>query len=777
MRGSPQSLAEHTEGARERTVILPDTLELSRSQGGFQNTTLTDWHPTEDQLALALSKAQVGAKDGTYFVRGPTDTESRCDAGMPYATILIIDGDKQITKDGEIVDGCVHPLIGHEALTDLGIRHFIHTSHSHNPEKQFFKFRAVIPCLMLNSDELHAMANWIIEQLHSKDCRVALVNEMTVWSQPWYFPRIRAKSAEFLTYDGFIDDLEPISREQVEAITNAWLEKKPQAAPGAFDGRSSIKDATSPIGRFNQNHDDPEKWRELLVRHGFQLTHTDKVNGAIAWRYVPPNSTTQLPGVHVYRGKHDGALLITSHNGSFELPRKACDYFGLWTHLEHAGDSKAAEEAIGIKPKKKLPEAPAHVTDESSSQIGIWQGWDGAWPDFDQNRLGIIVNATQVRLAIDCPCLIGMAIAYDEFTDTIMVARRPGEWEPINEAIEFEIRMMLERAGFPKTEKQLVHDAIAFVALHHKMDTGLEWIHRLPPHDGVQRLNTFFRDYFGAAHDQYTMAVGRYLWTGLAGRILQPGCKADNVPVLVGPQGIRKSSAVEAMCPSPQSFMILSLAKKDDDISRSLRGIVLGEWGELAGMKKKDVERVKSFCSQTRERWIPKFKEYSATFARRCMFVATTNEEQFLDDPTGNRRFFPIKVTSCDPEAIARDRDQLWAEAVGLFRMNGVEWKGATALGQFAQQDHEAVDPWQSAISDWLTQPVSFSGDGIGANAQRRDLTTEVILREAIQMPIERQDGKAAKRLGEVMRKLGFYRGHGVMIGPYKKGDAWRKPK
>jgi predicted P-loop ATPase len=617
------------------------------------------------------------------------------------------------------------------------------------------------------------MSNWIIEKLHSKDCRVCLVSEMTTWSQPWYFPRIRDKGAEFLTFDGFLEGMEPIGRDQVEAITQEWDNRKPEESK-AFDGRSSAKNANSPIGKFNAQHDDPEKWRELLEKHGFQLIRTDKVNGSIAWRYLPPSSTTKQPGVHVYRGKHDGALLITSHNGSFQLPHKACDFFGLWTHLEHARDTKAAEAAIGIKPRKPTPEPPIHIRDEASA-TSVWEGWQGSWPEFHQDRNGIMKGVTNIRMALECPSLIGMKLAYDQFTDNIMFARRPGEWEPANDALVFELRQTLERFQFKNPCKADVQDALHFVGFQNRMDTAMEWIKNLPQHDGVQRLNTFFHDYFGAEQNLYTMGLGRYIWTAMAGRILYPGIKADNVPVLVGPQGIRKSSAVEAMAPSRESFMILSLAKSDADISRMLRGIVLGEWGELAGMKPKEVERVKNFCTQTHEQWIPKWKEYGTTMPRRCMFVATTNEEQFLADPTGNRRFFPVKVTWCDSEAIAQDRDQLWAEAVGLFKANGIEWKGVTELGATAQRDHEVIDPWQPVIAEWLKQPISLSGEGVGFNADRKDLDPTVILDQAIHMPFERHDDAKGKRVGAIMRKLGFDYRRGIMTGPKKRGNAYRR--
>jgi predicted P-loop ATPase len=463
----------------------------------------------------------------------------------------------------------------------------------------------------------------------------------------------------------------------------------------------------------------------------------------------------------------------------FKKYMRPCDTQGEIKPMNWAEESKTIRDGYRNPStpdrSKKPSKAPDHSTDEASPATEIWQGWTSSRPTFDQTDKGIVVNATQTRLAVECPSLIGMVIAYDEFADTIIVARRPGEWEPMNDAIEYEIRMMLESAGFRKPEKQLVKDAIHYVACHNRMDTAMEWIQKLPPHDGVPRLDTFFRDYFEAEQNLYAMGLGRYIWTAMAGRILHPGIKADNVPVLIGPQGIRKSSAVEAMAPSRESFMILSLAKKDEDISRSLRGIILGEWGELAGMKPKDIERIKNFCSQTRERWIPKFKEYSTTFPRRCVFIATTNEEQFLADPTGNRRFFPIRVRSCDPEAISRDRDQLWAEAVGLFKSNGIEWKGVTALGAAAQRDHEADDPWQSAIADWLAQPIPLSGDGVGFNAARRDLTASLILHDAINKPVERQDAADTKRVGAIMRKLNFDYRKGVNIAPGVKGAAYRR--
>ncbi|MEY4684205.1 MAG: hypothetical protein RLZ25_664 [Pseudomonadota bacterium] len=348
MKDAPQSLAERTEGREERPNMIPDTLDLSRSRGGNSNLALENWNPTEAELVEALSKPTVGSKDGSYFVRGPTDTGSRCDAGMPRATVLIIDGDKQIDEDGVLIDGCVHPSLAHEALTELGIRHFIYTSYRHDLTPGFFKWRAVIPCVMLNPHELPAMSNWICDQLQGLGCMVHQVGEMSTWSQAWYFPRVRDEEAEFLFYDGFLEGLEPIGRDKVDAITAAFKAEERKALPES-NGRASEKDANSPIGRFNKTHDSLKAWDDLLSRYGFEFDRSEWLNENEAARYLPPDSTSGKAGVNVYRGRDDGELLVYSHNSSFDLGGKACDYFGLYQKLEHGDDLAAAFAAIRAK--------------------------------------------------------------------------------------------------------------------------------------------------------------------------------------------------------------------------------------------------------------------------------------------------------------------------------------------------------------------------------------------------------------------------------------------
>ena len=141
----------------------------------------------------------------------------------------------------------------------------------------------------------------------------------------------------------------------------------------------------------------------------------------------------------------------------------------------------------------------------------------------------------------------------------------------------------------------------------------------------------------------------------VGGRVLEPGIKADMVPILVGPQGCGKSSGVEALSPDPAFFTEISFAEKDDDLARKMRGRLVAEIGELRGLNTKELESIKAFVTRTHENWIPKYREFATQFPRRPVFVGTTNEDEFLADKTGNRRWLPVEVSKVDVKAIKRD--------------------------------------------------------------------------------------------------------------------------
>jgi predicted P-loop ATPase len=376
---------------------------------------------------------------------------------------------------------------------------------------------------------------------------------------------------------------------------------------------------------------------------------------------------------------------------------------------------------------------------------------------FERNTKGeILPTLPNVRLALHSAAVSGCRIRYDEFRDEIMIARdTTDEWRSFTDEDYTGLRMQFEQGGalgrFKPIGRELIRDAVSFVAKESRFDSAIFWLESLK-HDGKSRIETFMRDYFGADDTPYTRAVSRYLWTALAGRVLSPGVKADMVPILVGAQGIRKSSGIAAIVPAPEQFAEISLVERDDNLARMMRGKLVGEIAELRGLHGRELEAVKAFITRTHEQWVPKYREHADAYARRTVFIGTTNEDEFLADDTGNRRWLPVKVTNGDPDSIARDRLQLWAEARDLFNAHGVKHADAQALAREAHQEHMIHDAWEHAILAWLDE-CEF-----GEAVPRREgqFTMHDVLTGALKM-----DAKAIRRVdeqraGRVLKGLGF---------------------
>lgn len=343
---------------------------------------------------------------------------------------------------------------------------------------------------------------------------------------------------------------------------------------------------------------------------------------------------------------------------------------------------------------------------------------------------------------------IGIEFSYDDFSAAIVLTIDGAGKIQLSDQHYTEARIRLERIGLNKVSKELVRDAIFYVAMQNHFDSAQDWINGLP-WDGVKRVNEFFHKYFGAEPCAYTSAVSRYLWTALAGRVISPGCKADMVPVLVGEQGIRKSSGVKAIAPYPSCFAEISLNERDDDLSRMMRGVLVAELGELRGLKGKDQESIKQFLTRSHEKWIPKYQESETTMPRRLVFIGTTNEDEFLSDSTGNRRWLPINVNSVDVDAIEKDRDQLWAEGASLFKSGGVDYQMAELLAIEQHKDFEIQDPWKSDVINWIN--IKRPRDGSEFQIQISD-----ILDDQFHMTLSKKTNWEATRVARILKQLGY---------------------
>lgn len=340
-----------------------------------------------------------------------------------------------------------------------------------------------------------------------------------------------------------------------------------------------------------------------------------------------------------------------------------------------------------------------------------------------------------VTAALFRPDVCGYQLRFDTFRHGVMLsAPAVDEWRALSDVDYSELRLQLVRPGhghngFEEIGKETIRDAVDYVASKTTFDTATLWLESLQ-WDGVPRIERTLQKYFGTKDTPYHRAVSLYLWTALAGRVMVPGIKADMVPVAVGKQGARKSSTVAAIVPARDFFIEADLSRDDDDLARLMRGKLVVELAELNGLRKKEAEHIKTFIAKQEEEWTPKFKEFNTRYARRCIFFGTTNEPEFLVDKTGHRRWLPFDVGACDPDAMANDRDQLWAEALILFNQNGIVWAEAETLAKDVHEQYVERDPWEEAVINYLL------GDGMGEPAPvDTPFTVVQVLRSALCIP------------------------------------------
>lgn len=362
---------------------------------------------------------------------------------------------------------------------------------------------------------------------------------------------------------------------------------------------------------------------------------------------------------------------------------------------------------------------------------------------------------TSVTKAIGNFKSIGIEIRFDDFRDEIMFSEfGKNQWRSFRDEDYTDLRIKLEYLGLKRVGRELIRDAVFYIAKDHKFDSAIEWLTKVVPSwDFNSRIDTFLTVYFGVADSEYSRAVSRYLWSALAGRVLHPAIKADMVPILVGSQGAGKSTGVAAICPHSDFFTEISLNEKEDDLARKMRGRLLGEISELRGLNTRDIETIKAFVTRTHEIWTPKFKEFSTTFPRRIVLIGTTNQEEFLADQTGNRRWLPLTVGKVNVAKIREDHLHLWAEARDTF--TGVQWKDAERLAKENQGNHLIIDAWFEVVQEWLTNNNLIPRYDTEINYEGF-VTTNQILLDVIEMDKKTIHAGYQMRVAKILSALGF---------------------
>jgi len=367
----------------------------------------------------------------------------------------------------------------------------------------------------------------------------------------------------------------------------------------------------------------------------------------------------------------------------------------------------------------------------------------------------------------------GVRLWWDEFADRKFIEGLQGFGPHLDDRAVVRLWINAQEAHRLRTGKEFFHDVVSDYAISNRRHPVRSYLEEVADNwDGTPRVDTWLIDYAGAEDTPYVRAVSRLPLVAAVRRILSPGCKFDEMPVLEGPQGGGKSSLLRTLCPDESWFT--DDLPLDGDAKRFIEA-VKGKWiveaGELKGMRKAEADALKSALSRQVDRARMAYGREPVELARQCVIFGTTNSERYLKDTTGNRRYWPIRCGTLDVAGLAKVRDQLWAEAARLeadgasIRLDPALYPhAAEAQGARQQEDpfYELLEAALSGLVGKLRSQDAWSivGKGDPGNRSQDDMN----------------------RLGEAMRALGWERSRrrfddGRRECCYVKGNAGERER
>lgn len=600
----------------------------------------------------------------------------------------------------------------------------IYSTHKHTPEKP--RLRLIIPLSReVTPDEYGAVARKVAEEIG-----IELFDDTTYEpSRLMYWPSTSADGefvfreieGEVLDPDAVLAKYKdwrntaewPVSKRQQTIVQrNIQKQANPLEKPGivgAFCRTYSIRDA---IDTFLQD----------TYKHSAMPGRYD---------YIPADSQA---GVVIYEDK-----FAYSHHATDPACGKLMNAFDV-VRLHRFGDLDAKadpdsdpsrlpsfkamqefavqDESVKIqlgKEREQLAQAEFNSVEDENWQTMLELDKQGKVKDTMANIAAIVSHDENLK-----------SIVYNEFKGCIDVIG-PLPWKQVkpgfNDSDVANAKLYFERVygiWSPTKFKDALLAVVAAERIYHPIKNyfaGLTW-------DGVPRLDSLLIDYCGAEDNPYTRAVTRKTLCAAVARVYEPGRKFDSILVLSGPQGIGKSTFFARLGGAWYSDSLAISDMKDKTAAEKLQGYWILELGELAGIKKVDVETVKSFVTRVDDKYRQAYGMVVESHPRSCIIVGTTNSESgFLRDITGNRRFWPVQVSEhglhhpWDLEEI----DQVWAEAIQAYKDGeSLFLSGEVAQMAYAkQQEAMESDDREGLVQDYLDRLLPENWDNMDLYQRR----------------------------------------------------------
>jgi predicted P-loop ATPase len=363
-------------------------------------------------------------------------------------------------------------------------------------------------------------------------------------------------------------------------------------------------------------------------------------------------------------------------------------------------------------------------------------------------------NLANALIALRNDPAVRDAFAFDEMFRAPMLVHQIGhplygdvkEPTPLTDKDICDLQAWMQEAGLKNISHETVRHAVHTYARENLYHPALDYLDALR-WDGIPRLDAWLHAYLGAEKNEYTARVGSMFLKSMVARIYEPGCKADHMIILEGPQGALKSSACKILG-DPWFSDNLPDVTSGKDVSLHLRGVWLVEIAEMHAMNKAETSLLKSFISRTTERYRPPYGHLEVIEPRQCVFIGTTNNDTYLRDETGGRRFWPVKTGNINLDKLEADRDQLFAEARARYR-HGEPWWPKKDFERMHIMPEQAAryeaDAWEELIAPHL-----------------QTITNTTVLRvaqRALGLQSDRLGTADQNRIRTIMTNLGWKRG------------------
>ena len=667
---------------------------------------------TYKQFISATKEEQSRIKDTGGFVGGYLTNNRRDKTSVLYRQLITLDADfshENLWWDFTMLFDCAA---------------VIHSTHKSSPKKP--RHRLILPLdREVSQEEYQAIARKVAGDLNIDlfDPSTFDVNRLMFW------PSISSDSEYYFEYQ----DGPFLNADYILGTYNNWQDTTEW--PTVSDNKDHILQAV-------KKQEDPETKKGLIGLFCRAYTIQDVIEKFLADIYEPAGENrytyiqgSAAAGLIVYENK-----FAYSHHGTDPVSGRLCNAFDLvrihkFGHLDTGKEPedkdkksfKAMEDFVAkdsevkrLIAKEKFAEAKFEFAEEADSELN--EPLDTSWQvALDVNAKGEFENsANNLNIIFQKDQRLKQVFRLNAFDNKRYITRsmpwrKVPVMEPVRDVDYSGVRNYIE-CVYGIVSSQKVDDAMAIAVEQNRFHPIQDYLKNLK-WDGQQRIDTLLIDYFGAEDNLYTRAAIRKMLCAAVTRVFKPGEKFDTALILVGPQETYKSTFLKKLGKSWFSDTFNTVQGKE--AYEQLQGAWIIEMAELSGLKKAEVETIKHFITKTEDQFRPAYARTVESYKRQCVFFGTTNKDDFLRDPTGNRRFLPIDVRpefikkSVADDLTENEVDQIWAEAYSLYLkgepliMTGEEDK----IAKIEQRLHSETDERKGLIEEYLNKDFPNNWD------------------------------------------------------------------